>query len=107
MLRLKSRQIFPVPNNPHMLCLGQITKGLREFWCLLCVSGAHQGKCYIEEYVPTTVSFSDDIFGNFKFIQDDEEAEELTRFAEQHKLTDIRERAGELVETDMGRIVFG
>lgn len=107
MLKIKNKDIFVIPNNPHMLCLGQISKGLREFWVLLCISGAHKGKCYIEEYVPTTVSFSDDIFGNFKFIQDDEEAEELTRFCELHKLSDISERAGEMVETGLGKVVFG
>jgi len=74
---------------------------------MLCISGAHKGKCYIEEYVPTTVSFSDDIFGNFKFIQDDEEAEELARFCEQHKLTDFSERTGEMVESGFGKLVLG
>lgn len=107
MLKLLNKNIFQIPGNPHMLCLGKIGKGLREFWCLLCIAGAHKGKCYIEEYVATSVDWKNDIFGNFKFIQDDEEAEELTRFAEMHKLTDIGERSGEMVESGMGKIVFG
>lgn len=106
MIRILSKEIFPVPGNKHMLCLAKLGKGLREFWVLLCISGAHKNKCYIEEYVPTTISFSDDIFGNFKFIQNDEEAEELTRFAEHHKLTDMKERYGEMVETGLGKVVF-
>jgi hypothetical protein len=89
-----------------MLRLGIITKGLREFWVMLCISGGCKGKCYIEEYVPTTVSWSDDIFGNLKFIIDDREAEDLARFAEQHKLTDISARANEIMETGKGRIFF-
>ena len=107
MLKIINKDIVPIPNNPHMLRLAILGKGLREFWVLLCISGAHKGKCYIEEYVPTTVSFSDDIFGNFKFIQDDEEAEELTRFCEQHKLSDMKVRSSEMIETGLGKVVFG
>jgi hypothetical protein len=107
MIRITDKNIYPIPGNPHMLHLATLSKGLRDFWVMLAVAGQCKGKCYIEEYVPTTVSWSDDIFGNFKFIQSDEEAEELTRFAEHHKLTDISERASEMCETGLGHIVFG
>lgn len=107
MIKIKNKNIFPIPGNPHMLHLATLSKGLREFYVMVCISGAHKGKCYIEEYVPTTVSFSDDIFGNFKFIQNDEEAKELADFCERYKLNDIGERSGEMVETGLGKIVFG
>jgi hypothetical protein len=79
---------------------------------MLCVadppgSTGFKGKCYIEEYVPTTVSFSEDIFGNLKFVEDDREAEDLVRFSEMHKLTDVAERANEMVECGLGKIVYG
>jgi len=73
---------------------------------MLCVSGPQKDKCFIEEYVPTSIDFKNDIFGNFKFIQNDEEAEELARFASDHKLTDISSRANEMVECGLGKIVF-
>ncbi len=97
-LKLSSSNLFLLENNEHMLHLGTITQGLREFWVMLCVQGEHNGKCYIEEYVPTSISFNDDIFGHFKFIKDDELAEELARFAERKKLTDIPSRINELKE---------
>jgi hypothetical protein len=106
MLKLLSKDPFIIPGNPHMLCLGKVGKSLREFWVLLCVAGPHKGKCYIEEYVATNIDFKNDIWGNFRFVADDEEAEELTRFAERHKLTDIAARSNELVERGMGQIIF-
>lgn len=104
---VKDSSIEPIEGNPHMLKLAILSRGLQEFWVMLCISGVHRGKCYIEEYVSTTIDFKGDIFGNFKFVQDDELAEELTRFAEDKKLTDMGARAGEMVETGLGRIVFG
>lgn len=107
MLKIINKDIVPIPNNPHMLRLAIVSKGLKEFHLMLCISGAHKGKCYIEEYVPTTVDYKNDIFGNFKFIENDEEAEELARFCERHKLTDLQERTGEMVESGLAKVVFG
>lgn len=53
-------------------------------------------KAYIEEVVLTSQSFSEDITAHCKFIEDDNLAEDLARFAEEHKLTDMKERANEL-----------
>jgi len=107
-LRVKNSNMFLIPNNEHMLHLGTISKGLREFWIMLCVSCPciptcfrdcpRKNKCYIEEYVATSVDFGKDVFGHFKMIEDDEFAEELARFAEKHKLTDMVSRMSELQE---------
>jgi len=44
----------------------------------------------------TTNDLAKEIVSNLKYIENEEEATELTRFAELHKLTDITERANEL-----------
>jgi hypothetical protein len=106
-IRLLDKNIQLIPGNAHMLRLARLSRGLKEYWLMICIAGLHSGKCYIEEYVPTTVSFSEDIYGHFKFIQDDEEAEELARFCQEHKLSDIAERSSEMVESGLGHIVFG
>ena len=106
MIRLLDKNIGPIPGNPHMLRLARLSRGLSEYWLMLCISGAHEGECYIEEYVPTTVFFSEDIYGHFKFIEDDEEAEELVRFCREHKLIDLEERTGEIMESGFGQMVF-
>jgi len=107
MIKIKDRNIVPIPGNPHMLRLAILTKGIfREFWVMLCIAGEHKGKCYIEEYVSTMTLYSEDIYGNFKFIEEDKLAEDLTRFSELHKLTDIAERASEMSECGLGHVVF-
>lgn len=106
MIRLLDKNIESIPGNPHMLRLARLQKGLKEYWLMLCISGPEQGRCYIEEYVPTTVSFSEDIYGHFKFIKDDEEAGELAAFCHEHKLTDLEERTGEIFESQLRNIVI-
>jgi len=76
-----------------MLHLGTITYGLKEFVVMLDRTSQ---KAYIEEVVLTSQSFSEDITAHCKFIEDDNLAEDLARFAEEHKLTDMKERANEL-----------
>ena len=88
--KVKNSNIFPIPKNPHMLHLGTIEYGLREFIVMLCVWGEKSGKCYIEEVVLTTVDYTKDVFANLKFIQDDNLANDLAMFAEQNGLTDIK-----------------
>jgi hypothetical protein len=94
--------VYPIDKNPHMLHICSLQRGLREYWVMLCVQGEHKGKCYIEELVPNTSSFKDDIFGNFKFIEDDDLALELAQFAQEHKLIDVAEKAAELA--DQGKL---
>lgn len=89
-LLVKNSNIFPLPGNPHMIHLGTIGRGLREFVVLLCTQGLSQGQCYIEEVVIQSVNWDEDVFANLKFIQDDELAEELYVFAAENKLTDMK-----------------
>jgi hypothetical protein len=97
--------IRQIPGNPHMLCLGIIGMGLRKFWILLCTSGPGKGT-YIEEYVETNVDFTKDTFGNFCFIRDDNLAFDLSRFCEEHKLTDVGSRMQELQDTGRLHLVM-
>ena len=108
-VKLKSRDIFLIPGNSHMLCLGKLTRGLKEFWIMLCVRCPHiptcaegkcpyDGRCYIEEFRWENSSFHQ--------VNNDEEITELTRFAELHKLTDIINRANEMIEVGLGHLVF-
>lgn len=88
-MKIKNSDIFPVPNNAHMMHLGTISMGLREF---IVIVNTKTQKCYIEEVVLTTVDFTKDIFANCKFIADDHLAEDLARFAESQGLLNIAER---------------
>lgn len=94
-LRVKNSNIFPLPGNPHMLHLGTIERGLREFIVMHCVRGPHKGNTYIEEVVLNTVDFKNDVYANCKFIDDDELAGELAEFATDKGLLDIKERLNE------------
>lgn len=98
--KVKNSNIFELPSpNSHMVHLGTIGSGLREFIVLLCKQGEHRGKVYIEEVVLTTVDYTTDVFANCKFIEDDSLAEELAAFAAENRLTDHETIMGQLVET--------
>lgn len=94
--KVKNSNAFLVPNNPHFLHLGTIGYGLREFIVMTCINGPHQGKTYIEELVLTNVDFTKDVFANCKFIEDDNLAFDLAKFAEEKGLTDIKNRSHEI-----------
>lgn len=105
---VKNTDIFPIPKNPHMLHLGTIGYGLREFVCLICIApGEHQGKTYIEEVVLNTVDWTSDVFANLKFIEDDNLAEDLARFAMEKKLLDQERVIGQLYETGRSSWIIG
>lgn len=57
-----------------------------------CVRGPHKGKTFIEEVVLTSVDFKADVFANCRFIDSDELAEELARFATEKGLLDVEKR---------------
>lgn len=82
-----------------MLHLGTIGYGLREFIVMLCWQGSCKGKVYIEEIVLNTVDFTNDVTANCKFIEDDNLANDLARYAEEQKLTDMERVIGTLSET--------
>jgi hypothetical protein len=107
MMSLKNKDIAQLSD--HMIRLGIITRGLKEFWVMLCFSCPHtimclkgrcpmESQCFIEEY-----DWKNDAFIQ---VDDDNEIEDLTRFSEQHKLTDVSERAAEMVELGLGNIIF-
>jgi len=98
---VKDSSIYPIPGSEHMLHIGTILRGLQEFVVMLCVRGPHSGKCYIEELVPNMVNFSEDVYGNLKFIQDDDLANELAQFAHHKGLTNLKERVGQMIETGL------
>jgi len=88
--QLKNSNVFKVPGNAHMLHLGTIGYGLREFIVMLCTQGAQRGQCYIEEVVLNNVDWSSDVFANCKFVDDDALAEDLAKFAEEKGITEMK-----------------
>ena len=105
--RVKNSDIFKLPSNSHMLHLGTIGSGLREFVVMYCTHGPKSGHMYIEEAVLTSVDFSKDIFAHFKFIKDGDLARELALFASTNKLTDMKHIADRLFSTGRGSWLMG
>ena len=98
-MKVKDSNIFPLPNNSHMLHLGTIEDGFHEYIVMVCIAGPNNGKCYIEEVVLNTIDFSKDVFANLKFITDDNLAFDLAKFAEMKGLTDVKKRLAELKDS--------
>ena len=105
--RVLNSNIFPLPGNPHMLHLGTIGYGLREFIVMRCIRGPKAEMTYIEEVVMNTVDFQKDVFANCKFIEEDALAEDLARFSEEKGLLDVEKTTGQIVETGNSRWLFG
>jgi len=106
--KVKNSDIFKLPPpNSHMVHLGTIGDGLREFIVLLCKADEHRGKVYIEEVVLTTVDYTTDVFANCKFIEDDALANDLAAFAAMKGLTDHEKIMGQLVETGRSSWITG
>jgi len=82
-----------------MMHLGTIEYGLREFVVMLCRAGSCQGKVYIEEVVLNSVDWRNDVYAHCKFIKDDHLANDLARFAEDQKITDLERVTGIMAET--------
>lgn len=100
--RVKNSNIFLLPCNDHMLHLGTIESGLREFVVMYCRGGPKSGNMYIEEAVLTNIDFSKDVFACFKFIADDDEAYEIANFAAENNMTNMVEIANKLFSTGRG-----
>lgn len=94
---VKDSNIFRMPGNPHMLHLGTIGSGLREFVVMTCIAGRHEGKTYIEEVVLTSVDWQKDVFANLRFIVEDTLAQDLAEFAREKGLLNIKERSTEFL----------
>ena len=87
--KLINSDLFLLPNNPHMIHLGTISKGLQEYIVMLCIRGPKSGNVYIEETVLNTVDFSKDVFANLKYIQDEALVNDLAAFAREKGLLNI------------------
>jgi hypothetical protein len=85
--KLKDSNLFLLPGNPHMLHIATISYGLREFIFMLDHTTQDM---YIEEVVLETTDFQGDVWANMKFIDDDELAHDLAKYAEDLKLTDMK-----------------
>ena len=66
---------------------------------MLCVNGPQRGKVYIEEAVLNAVDMTKDVYAYCKFILDDALAEDLAKFAEMKKLTDMKRIANTLIDS--------
>lgn len=88
-----------------MLHLATLTRGMKEFVVMLCRLGECKGKLYIEEVVLTTVDWTNDVFANLKFIDDDNEAEDLFRFVEERKIVDMKHIADVLIDSGRNHLM--
>jgi hypothetical protein len=95
---IKNKNIFPMPGNGHLLHMATVGYGLREFIVMVGVQGNIKGKAYIEEAVLTTVNYSEDVFANLKFIDDDNLANDLAAWVMDKGLLDMKERGHEAFE---------
>lgn len=99
-MKIKNSNLFFMPGNSHMLHLGTIEYGLREFVVFTCIASntPYYGNTYIEEVVLTSQDFSKDVTAHCKFIEDDNLAFDLAKFAEEQGITDMKKRTNELLE---------
>jgi len=98
---IKNKNIFPMPGNGHLMHMATVGYGLREFIVMVGIRGDIKGKAYIEEAVLTTVSYSEDVFANLKFIDDDNLANDLAEWVMDKGLLDMKERGHEAFEQGM------
>ena len=98
--KLKNSNIFRLPGNPHMLHLGTIEYGLREFILMLGTEGPARSKFYIEEVVLESVDFDKDVFAHCKFIDDDKLANDLAEFADEQGLRDMKKIVDQLIDME-------
>lgn len=88
--KIKDSNYFLLPNNRHMLHLCSISYGMREFVLMIQIE-THQA--YIEEVVLTSSSNTEDVWANFKFIEDNSLMEDLANFCQEQKLLDVEKIA--------------
>jgi hypothetical protein len=100
--KVKDSNLYRMPGSAHLMHLATIEDGFHEYIAMVAIAGPHKGNCYIEEVVLNTVSWTDDVFANLKFIEDDNLAFDLAKFCEEKGITDVPKRLNELAET--GRI---
>lgn len=84
--KLKDTELFVMPGNPHMLHLGTIEYGFREF---ICMVDRNTTKTYIEEVSLQTADNTGNVWCNLKFIEDDDLAFDLAMFCQDKGVTDM------------------
>jgi len=87
-----------MPGNGHLMHMATIGYGLREFIVMVGIRDDIKGKAYIEEAVLTTVNYSEDVFANLKFIEDDNLANDIAEWVMERRLLDMKERGHEAFE---------
>lgn len=92
---IKDTNYFDLPNNKHMLHIATIGYGLREFVVML---EKKTQKVYIEEVVLESKDFNKDVFANFKFIEDDNFANDIAEFCNENKLIDMKKISERLID---------
>ena len=95
---IKNTNIFPMPGNSHLINMATIGYGLREFVAMIGVAGNAKGYAYIEEAVLTSIDYSEDVYANLKFIDDDNLAKDLADWVQEKGLLDLKERGFESFE---------
>jgi hypothetical protein len=105
-MKVINSNLFVLPGNPHMLHLGTIQDGMREYIAMLCMRTPPEvamtgkdisGQVYIEEAVLESKDFSKDVYGHLKFIEDQNLANEIALFAGINGLLDIAAKMDELM----------
>lgn len=86
--KLIDSNIFLLPNNPHLVHLGTIKAGFKEYIVMYCRKGPKEGRIYIEEVVLTSIDWTKDVYANLGFIKDDNLARDLAEFARARGLLD-------------------
>jgi len=81
--------------NEHMIHMGTITMGLREF--VVMVDRTTQ-LAYIEEVVLTSLSYEEDVTAHCKFIDDDNLAADLAAFVEEQGLLDMKKMINTMMD---------
>lgn len=83
---VKDTNLFYLPGNKHMIHIASLGRGLHEYIVML---DTRTEKMYIEEVVLESKNFSDDVWANLKFIDDDNLAFDLAKFCELKKIIDM------------------
>jgi hypothetical protein len=90
-----------MPGNNHMWHLATVVDGLKTYVAMICLQGKKKGNVYIEELVTTTVDFTKDIYGNFRFIKDEIEALSVKSFLDSRKMLDAKDRFEQMIYSGM------
>ena len=89
-----------------MLHCATISEGLREYVAMLCIRGPKKGQVYIEEAVLHSVDYSKDVYAGFKFIEDDNLANELAEFCRVNNLIDMKKIAETLIDSNRQHLII-